>query len=49
MKDGLKLIIGLIILYLILTWSYSGYTNQETDSVADRAINNPHVDTYAGK
>jgi hypothetical protein len=49
MKDGLKLVIGLILLYLVLTWSYSGYQGQETDSVADRAINNPKVNTYVGK
>jgi hypothetical protein len=36
---------GFVALWVILTRSYTGYKGQETDSVADRYINKPHVST----
>lgn len=36
MKDAVKLAFGLVALYVVLTWSYSGFTQQGVDSVADR-------------
>jgi len=39
MKDAVKLVAGLVALYVALTWSYSGYTSQSNmeDSVAARS------------
>ena len=46
MKSGpLLTAAGFVALWLILTKSYAGYKGQETDSVADRYINKPHVST----
>lgn len=42
-NDGLWAIAGLVGIWVVLTSSYAGYKNQETDSVADRYINNPRV------
>ena len=36
---------GFVALWIILTKSYAGYKGQESDSVADRYVKNPHVST----
>ena len=46
MKDAVKLAAGLVALYVVLTWSYAGYTappSQFEDSVADRALKRPYA------
>jgi hypothetical protein len=45
MKDAVKLVAGLVALYVALTWSYSGYIPQSKveDSVADRSLKTPYA------
>jgi len=45
MKDAVKLVAGLVALYVALTWSYSGYTSQSNmeDSVAARSLKTPYA------
>jgi len=45
MKDAVKLVAGLVALYVALTWSYSGYAPQSKmeDSVADRSLKRPYA------
>ena len=49
MKDAVKLAIGLVALYVVLTWSYSGFTadpaSKFEDSVADRLNKEKRVNT----
>jgi hypothetical protein len=48
MKDAVKLAFGLVALYVVLTWSYSGYKTYNPDSfeesVADRMNKDQRVD-----
>ena len=45
MKDAVKLVAGLVALYVALTWSYSGYNSQSNmeDSVAARSLKTPYA------
>lgn len=46
MKDAVKLAAGLVALYVVLTWSYAGYTappTQMEETVADRAYKTPYA------
>jgi hypothetical protein len=45
MKDAVKLAAGLVVLYVALTWSYSGYRPESKfeDSVADRSLKQPYA------
>jgi hypothetical protein len=46
MNDAVKLAGGLVALYVVLTWSYAGYTtppNKMEETVADRAFKTPYA------
>lgn len=45
-NDAAWMIAGLVGLWFVLTRSYAGYKYQETDSVADRYINNPRLKSW---